>query len=233
MSGGASTRDADAETLDHVLGIDGRRPLSAETIAAVSAACDRAEDLAGHAKVIVRVSGLPDGPWARGLTVALVNKWEQALRRLERLPAATVAVADGACGGAALDALLATDYRVLTRSARLVVPVDDGATWPGMALFRLARHGASTAAIRRAVLFGTPIEAADALALQLVDEVVDDAEAAEAVARQRAGAVGGSELAIRRQLLLDASTTSFEEALGVHLAACDRVLRRFAVGAEA
>lgn len=111
--------------------------------------------------------------------------------------------------------------------------MDDGATWPGMALFRLARHGASTAAIRRAVLFGTPIEAADALALQLVDEVVDDPAAAEAVARQRAGAVGGSELAIRRQLLLDAPTTSFEEALGVHLAACDRVLRRSAVGVEA
>jgi isomerase DpgB len=29
----------------------------------------------------------------------------------------------------------------------------------------------------------------------------------------------------------EAMTTSYEEALGVHLAACDRALRRLAVGA--
>ena len=31
---------------------------------------------------------------------------------------------------------------------------------------------------------------------------------------------------MRRQLMLDAATTTFENALGSHLAACDRVLRR-------
>ncbi len=51
------------------------------------------------------------------LTVALVSKWERALRRLERLPAVTIAVADGDCGGPALDALLATDYRIGRRGA--------------------------------------------------------------------------------------------------------------------
>jgi isomerase DpgB len=38
--------------------------------------------------------------------------------------------------------------------------------------------------------------------------------------------VAGEELAIRRQLLLDAGHTRFEDALGSHLAACDRALRR-------
>jgi isomerase DpgB len=218
-----------ADAGGHVLlRIDGRQALSAETVAAVAAACDQAEDQGGRAKVIVRVSGAPEGPRARDLTVSLVNKWEQVLRRLERLPAATFAVADGNCGGLALDAFLAADYRIATRSARLMVPVEDGATWPGMALFRLAKHG-STGTIRRAVLFGTPVEAADGLALNLVDEVVDDPAKAVAVAVERSGAVAGTELAIRRQLLLDAPTTSFEEALGVHLAACDRALRRAAV----
>ncbi|KOG89867.1 enoyl-CoA hydratase, partial [Streptomyces varsoviensis] len=37
--------------------------------------------------------------------------------------------------------------------------------------------------------------------------------------------LSGKDLAIRRQLLLDARTTSFEDALGPHLAACDRLLR--------
>jgi len=41
-------------------------------------------------------------------------------------------------------------------------------------------------------------------------------------------AVDGRELSIRRRLLLEAASTSFEDALGAHLAACDRALRRAA-----
>jgi|SRR5882757_1224407 len=41
-----------------------------------------------------------------------------------------------------------------------------------------------------------------------------------------AGLRSGREPAIRRQLMYDAATTSFEEALGAHLAACDRMLRQ-------
>lgn len=211
------------------LAVDGRGGLTAGTVAAVTAACDAAEDRAGRSRVVVHVSGAPAREARTAeLTVGLVSKWERALRRLERLPAVTVAVAEGACGGTALEALLATDYRVATADVRLIVPVLDGATWPGMALYRLARYGADTAAIRRAALFGTPIGAADALAAHLVDELAADVEGALAVVADRAGAVDGGELAIRRQLLRDATTISFEEALGGHLAACDRMLRRSA-----
>ncbi|MFE9426137.1 enoyl-CoA-hydratase DpgB [Kitasatospora sp. NPDC006697] len=217
---------------DLVLRVDGRRVLSPEAIAAVNTVCDSAEDRGGRGRVVVRVSGVPE-PGARNeeLTVSLVSKWERAVRRLERLPATTVAIADGDCGGLALEALLATDYRIATGSVRLVVPVGDGGTWPGMALYRLAQHGPTATAIRRAVLFGTPVEAADALELHLVDELVEDLPAALAVLRQRVGAVSGADLAVRRQLMVDAPTTSFDEALGLHLAACDRLLRRAAVGA--
>lgn len=217
---------------DLTLQIDGGWPLSAEAVAAVGAVCDRAEDR-GHARVVVQVSGVPQAPPAGDLTVSLVSKWERALRRLERLPVTTIAVADGDVGGLALDVLLATDYRIATGSLRLIVPVADGATWPGMALYRLASRGANAAAVRRAVLFGTPVEAADAQALQLIDELTDDIPKALALAAERAGAVSGAELAIRRQLMSDASITSFEEALGVHLAACDRILRRTPAGADA
>ncbi|MEU0213332.1 enoyl-CoA-hydratase DpgB [Streptomyces canus] len=211
-----------------VLKVDGRRPLSADRIDAIGEACELAEAHGG--RIVLHVSGTPEGPWADDLTVSLVSKWERALRRLERLPAATVAVADGDCGGPALDALLATDYRIATGSVRLVLPVSNGATWPGMALYRLGRQGAGAAVIRRAVLFGTPVEAAEALAVQLVDEVVDDPARALELAGERLTALAGSELAIRRQLMLEASTIGFEEALGAHLAACDRALRRAAVG---
>lgn len=206
------------------LRIDGGQPPSPEAIAAIGLVCDGVEDSGGHRPLIVELSGAPDSGWTHGLTVGLVSKWERVLRRLERLPTTTIAVADGDCGGPALDALLVTDIRIATPSLRLVVPLADGATWPGMALHRLAQQTAGTAAIRRAVLFGTPLDAAQALALHLVDEVTDDA--ASSVAAELTAVFAGSELAIRRQLLLDGRTAPFEEALGAHLAACDRALRR-------
>ncbi|MDI5967266.1 enoyl-CoA-hydratase DpgB [Streptantibioticus silvisoli] len=210
-----------------VLRMDGSRPLSAERVAELSAFCDRVEQTGPRAVALVHVTGAPGAAWTDGLGVQLVNKWERALRRLERLDAVTVAVADGECGGPALEALLATDYRVATGTVRLVVPVHDQGAWPGMAVYRLANQ-AGLAATRRAVLFGTPITAAEALAARLVDEVVADAGTALARAALLAGRFDGPELAIRRRLMLEATTTSFEDALGSHLAACDRMLRRTA-----
>ena len=181
--------------------------------------------------MIIRVSGVPGPQWSSGLSVALVSKWERGLRRLERLPAVTIAVADDDCGGPALDALLATDYRIMPAWAKLVVPVVAGATWPGMALYRLARQAAGAAPARRAALFGTPIGAAAAQAMGVIDEVADNVTIALEKAMEVAAAAGSTELAIRRQLVLEAPATTFEDALGVHLAACDRALRRAATGA--
>jgi isomerase DpgB len=224
-TGTMQAADALAGAGDPVIWIDGRRPLSAEPIEAIAALCDRAEDRDGQRPVIVHVSGAPLASWAHDLSVAQVSRWERGLRRLERLPATTIAVAVGDCGGLALDALLATDYRIAATSLRLLVPVVAGATWPGMALYRLS-HQAGATAIRKAVLFGAPIEARDALALRLVDELTNDTASALAATAEMTAAFSGSELAIRRQLMLDAAAVSFEDALGRHLAACDRELRR-------
>jgi isomerase DpgB len=216
-------------TGDSVLRIDGAAPLSAGSVAAVAELCDRVEDLRGAAaRVVVEVSGAPSGDWAAGLSVGLVSKWERALRRLERLPALLVAVADGECGGSALDAFLTADHRIATASTRLVLASADGAPWPGMALYRLGRHTAQAAALRRMALLGLPMSAQDAARASLVHEVVGDAAAALAGPNASVRGLDGAELAIRRQLLFDASTTGFEEALGAHLAACDRTLRRVA-----
>lgn len=204
--------------------IDGRQPVSAALVAALGSLCDRAEDGAENAVVTLHVTGAPAELDAGGLTVALVSKWERQLRRLERLPVATIAAVEDDCGGTALDALLTADYRIAARSARLVLPVQAGTAWPGLALYRLAQQ-AGIAAVRRAVLFGAPLTAADALAARLVDELADDPARALAEAAGIAGALVGAELAVRRQLLLSAPGTLFEDALGLHLAACDRTLR--------
>ncbi|MFE0178957.1 enoyl-CoA-hydratase DpgB [Streptomyces sp. NPDC059002] len=216
----------------HTLELDGSRPLSAAAVRTVAALCDRTEDRAGHGIVVVHVTGAPDREGTRGLDVSLVTKWERALRRLERLPAPTVAVARGDCGGTALDAFLTADLRVATPGTRLLVPRDTTATWPGMAAYRLVRL-AGVARARRAVLFGRPIEAAEAHALGIVDDIAEDPAAAVAAAAALTGGLAGQEVAIRRQLVFDAATTSFEDALGAHLAACDRTLRQGAASEAA
>lgn len=212
------------------LRIDGSRALTAESVAELGALCDRAEAGDADKFVILRLSGVPGPGWADDLSVALMSKWERGLRRLERLPAVTIAVADDDCGGAALDALLVADYRIMPAGARLVMPIVAGATWPGMALYRLARQAAGAALARRAVLFGTPIGAAEAQAIGIIDEVTANAALALEYALEVADAALGAELAIRRQLVLEAMSATFEDALGVHLAACDRALRSVAAG---
>lgn len=207
------------------LRVDGAAPLTTETVAALRALCDRVEDR-GDRLVLLHVSGAPGPGWADDLTVALVSRWERELRRLECLPATSVAVAHGDCGGAALDALLATDHRIAAGPARLVLPLVTGVTWPGMAVYRLTQQCADRSAVRRAVLHGTPLDTATALAGHLLDEVTDDVPAALAAAAARAAELPGAELAVRRRLLFEAATAGFDEALGVHLAACDRMLRR-------
>lgn len=219
-----TTRTATQTSL--TLELNGGEPLAVATVKAVTELCDRAEDTADGI-VTVRVTGAPDISWTSGLDVSLVTKWERALRRLERLPRATVAVAAGDCGGTALDAFLAADVRVALPGTRLLVSREATATWPGMAGYRLVQL-AGAARTRRAVLFGHPIAAAEALALGIADEIAEDPAAALADAADLTGGLSGQEVAIRRQLLFDATTTSFEDALGAHLAACDRVLRRSA-----
>jgi isomerase DpgB len=214
-----------------MLRVDGSLPLSAGTLTEFGAACDRIEDGDTSGLVLIYVSGVPGPECLSGMSVGMVSKWERVLRRLERLPAGTIAVAEGDCGGPALDALLASDYRIMPDWARLIVPIVDGATWPGMALYRLARQAAGAAQARRAALFGAPIWAADAQAMGVIDDVTDDVTSCAEKAMEVAAAAGGAELAIRRQLVQEAATTTFEDALGTHLAACDRVLRRAAAGA--
>jgi isomerase DpgB len=211
--------------------IDGTQPLSAALVAELAVVCNRAEDHSWQGTVLVHVSGAPGPDWASDLPIALVSKWERGLRRLECIPAITVAVADGDCGGSALDALLATDYRIASAATRLLLPTVAGASWPGMALYRLVRQSAGATPARRAVLLGAPIAAGAALAMGVIDEVAEDVTVALAKAGAAVAAAAGTDLALRRQLMMEALTTNFEEALGFHLAACDRALRRAVVGA--
>lgn len=207
---------------------DGARPLSAISVEELNDLCDRAEDRHESGPVTVQVAGGPPADLPDELTVGLVSKWERAVRRFERLGRVTLAVASGDCGGTALDLLLAADVRIVAPGTRLLLSRIGGATWPGMTLHRLTQQAAA-AGIRRAVLLGVPIEAERALALSLIDEVSENPAATLAELAEAADAVDGTEAAIRRQLIFEAGSTAFEDALGAHLAAVDRALRREAL----
>ncbi len=205
--------------------VDGAQPLSPAIVAALDAFVDRVEDAPAEAVPVLDVSGVP-APDRVGLpAIGLVNKWERVLRRLERLKRPVMAVLTGDCGGLALEAALVTDLRVAATGTTLHLPTGPGGVWPGMGLYRLANQ-VGFARVRRSVLFGGTIAALDALDRDLLDEVTDDVAGAVAAAVAILGTTAGQDLAVRRQLMLDATTTSFEEALGRHLAACDRLLRR-------
>lgn len=211
--------------------IDVTRPL-AELTAAVNAVCDDVEERSTRSVVVLRFDGAAgaDRAWPGAVGIQEVNRWERAVRRLERLAAAIVAVAKGPCGGPALDLLLAADFRIGGPDLVLVLPVNDGHFWPGMAVYRLVQH-LGVARARQIVIWGMDIPVAKATELGLIDQVGEDLSEAVHTATVLMGRVSDQELAVRRQLLLEASAVAYDDALGLHLAACDRELRRLRDGA--
>ncbi|MFH9354570.1 enoyl-CoA-hydratase DpgB [Kitasatospora sp. NPDC017646] len=224
------TTSAQLETmvddLTSTVDIDCALPLH-ELTARVGEACDQAEARTDGAVVVLRLHGAStDGrEWPGDVTVRLVNRWERALRRLERLDTVVIAAASGPCQGPALDLLLTADYRIGAADLQLVLPVNDGHFWPGMSVYRLVQH-LGMARARQIVLWGTDISAPKAAELGLIDAVTDHLEGLLPAEVVLAGRVSDKETAIRRRLLLEAGTVDFDEALGTHLAACDRELRR-------
>ncbi|MEV7422007.1 enoyl-CoA-hydratase DpgB [Streptomyces sp. NPDC091212] len=206
--------------------LDGGGPLP-ELTAALNAVCEEAEDQRQRTAVALRFAPSPPGAgeWPGDVSIHEVNRWERAVRRLERLDNVTIAVAQGTCGGPVLDLLLAADFRIGTPDLKLVLPVNHGQFWPGMTLYRLVRH-VGPARARRLVLWATDIPLPDAIELGVIDEVGNDVTEAVRKAALARGGLSDGEAAIRRRLLEEAASAEYQDALGAHLAACDRELRR-------
>lgn len=205
--------------------VNGERTLR-ELTTTVNTLCDRVEERAQRTVVVLcfdEVGACRE--WPGGVGIQEVNRWERALRRLERLPAVTIAVARGTCGGPTLDLWLTADLRIGSTDLNLLLPINDGLFWPGMALYRLVQN-IGLAHARRLVLWGGELPGEAAAELGLVDELCADPDEAARTATVLAGRVSDREHGVRRQLLIEAATTEFDDALGVHLSACDRELRR-------
>ena len=230
-----------AQLTDVHLEVSGGEPLSASLVARVDEACTRVEDAGAKGlTLVVHVRGVDPAdraePWPHDTAIHLVTRWERALHRLERLPAVVVAVVgNGVSRGPAFDLLLATDYRVGVAQARLELAESAGAAWPGLSLYRLTNQ-LGAAAARRLLVRHEALSATRAVEIGVMDEVVADEDGAVDRVREvlhTLNAVRGKEFAVRRQLILEAGSTTFDDALGPHLAACDRSLRLARQGLDA
>ncbi len=178
-------------------------------------------DFAEQRLVLIRLQSTNSASFFESLAIEVVNRWERAVRSLERLDAVTIVEVSGPCGGLALDLILACDYRLATADFRLELPLCDGRLWPGMGLYRLAQQ-IGLAHTRRLLLSKDPLSHERCVELGLIDMI----DVWPLDLPHRPNRHGARDLAIRRRLLLEALSTSYEDALGTHLAACDRELRQ-------
>lgn len=218
------------------LDINVAETLTKSLIDSINSACDSVEDAGPKAILLVSLRNASDS--ARDdvdesvVNVDLVNKWERVLRRLERLHAPTITIVNGACTGLGLAVMLTTDHRIVSPDARISLRTDTMGILPGMALHRIANQ-IGVARARPLVLFGLEVTAKKAEELGMVDEIAEDIQIAANIFINSLCAMDLSDISVRRRLLLDASSLSYDDALGSHLAACDRLLRAARANVEA
>lgn len=206
------------------LKIDGNS-ISKQMVADINQACSQAEDLGPRAFIVVILGACePARPEFDRVELHLLSQWERALARLENAPGLTLACVEGDCFGTMLELLLATDYRLAKPSTRIGLAQPGLAIRPGMAVHRLSSQ-LGIAQARPLVLLGRQIDANTARHIGLIDEIGDDPCAASASFVKSLDPAAMQDWSVRRRLLLEAIFTSHQEALGTHLAACDRYAR--------
>ena len=163
---------------------------------------------AATARVVV-LAGAGDRHFSAGLDLGertadeLVTYLQEGERRLGRAaraiagcPAPVVGVLNGAAFGGALELAIACDWRIAVRGARLGMPAARiGVVYAadGLRRFVAAMGPART---RRFFLSGAPVDADEAYALGLVDQVVEPAALWETVAGVTAAVASASPLAV-------------------------------------
>lgn len=209
------------ENVDLVFAVD--EPLTKSHVRVLTELVENGGDQ-GRPGLLLSVTGTPQAAIATKTDIKTINRWERALRRLERFKGPVVVGAVGSCGGAAAEVLLCGDQRIVTNDFSLLLPETRSGLWPGMLTYRITQQ-IGPARARRLALESHRLDGDRCLELGLVDSVVEDLRESLDERAALLAEVDPYEFAIRRQLLLDAVTTPFDVALGRHLAACERALR--------
>ncbi|WP_369980776.1 enoyl-CoA hydratase/isomerase family protein [Xanthomonas bundabergensis] len=215
------TATQDAIRIVTVNRVDKLNALNRQTLQALDAAFAEAE--ADPAIRVVVLTGAGEKAFVAGADIAEMNELtpvqgrdfsqlgQRLMRRIERMPKPVLAMVNGFALGGGLELAMACHLRIAADGARLGQPEINLGLIPGFGgTQRLARLAGRAAALELCLL-GTPIDAARALQLGLVNRVVPAAELREAtlqLARQLAGA---APLALRG--ILDAIQVGGESAI--------------------
>lgn len=201
-------------------------------IEAINRACDLAEDAGPGAVLLVHIRDSVQDLIKGSMDMPLFTQWERALKRIETLRAPTVCVIDGSCFGLMLEIMLCTDYRAAGNQLEVGLARVSDTLWPSMAIHRLVTQ-LGVAQARALVLFDRPIGSSRALDLGLVHSLSNDPRAAAHAFVSYLKTANVQDVPIRRQLLLEGAVSLHESALGLHMVACSRALRREAVALAA
>ncbi|HEX5691017.1 MAG TPA: enoyl-CoA hydratase/isomerase family protein [Roseiflexaceae bacterium] len=107
------------------------------------------------------------------------HRWEAALRKFELMHKVVISAINGYCIGGGLQLTLAGDIRLAAESAKFGLPAIKEGLVPGMGVWRLPRYIGMGRA-KQLILSGEMIDARTALAIGMVDQVVEDAALQEA-----------------------------------------------------
>jgi enoyl-CoA hydratase/carnithine racemase len=146
------------------------------------------------------------------------RRFDESVRRLERLDAITIAKIHGYCMGGGLQIALGCDLRISTPEATFGLPAVLEALIPGMGTYRLPRFiGLGRA--RRMVLSGEMISAEEALRIGLVDWVVPAGGLDEKTESVIGDLLKGSAVAQKysKKLVTDSFDSTFEKAFSSYL----------------
>jgi isomerase DpgB len=201
--------------------IDGAGLLTRRLTDQIVDAMDRLEDLGPHAVALFHVQGSVN-PEA---CVDAVNKWERALSRVEAVRATTITFVERWCSGIALEILLVSDRRLAGPDFSMRCVGIGADLWPGMGLYRLSRQ-IGESRTRQFFLHAADVSADRCLDLAIVDEIVSESGNGTPVTAHASRYATFEDLPVWRRLLQESTSTPFNDALGAHLAACDRALRR-------
>ena len=113
-----------------------------------------------------------------------VGEGHRVFDRWARLRQPVIAMLNGIAFGGGLELAATADYRLAEAHARVGLPESQVGIVPGWSGTQRLVRRAGSPAVKRLVLTGEPVDAAEALRLGLVDEVVPTGEG---MARARAG----------------------------------------------
>jgi isomerase DpgB len=199
------------------MNIEDTASISVELIEKINQLCAQAE-ADEQVKVVGFTFGKTSGADAGEAIadVALLHKWEKSLRRLENVNALIVAHCEGELSLAAMSILAVSDLRIGTPASSFGLNGKE-VTVPGMLIHRLTQQ-LNANGLRSLLLLGNrwSAEEAEANGLQALTEDIIFGLNPHAF----------NDIRVRRKLILEASTASYDETLGLSLSASDRIMRK-------